>query len=436
MTPRVCLHVCFLPVAVLATVLSQSELCGQETQLERDAGPITVSDEDWPWWRGPGRNGIAHPGQSPPLEWSAAQNVLWKTPVPGRGHSSPIVVGHHVYLTTAEETSQVQSVLCFNRDTGDIVWNTKVHQGGLSKKGNKRSSQASASVACDGQRLFVNFLNQGHIVTTALNSQSGKILWQQKISTYTVHQGYASSPAVHGPHVIVTSDNKGGTGVVAALHRINGTIIWKRPRPRNPNYSSPVILKINGRDQLLMTGASLVTSFDPDNGKTLWEISGATTECVTSTVTDGTHIFTSGGYPKNHVAAVKADGSGRIVWENQTRVYVPSMVVRDGYLFAVTDAGIAYCWQSDTGREVWKHRLGGTFNASPVLVGERLFATSEAGTTFVYTAHPDGYQMVAENQLGEGVFATPTFCGSRIFMRVAGSDSPSTGEMLYCLGAR
>jgi len=435
MTPPARLLSCILPVAVSVLVLYHGELCGQQTRLERDTGPISVSDEDWPWWRGPGRNGIAHPNQSPPLEWSAAENVLWKTPVPGRGHSSPIVVGHHVYLTTAEETSQVQSVLCFHQDTGDIAWKTTVHQGGLSKKGNKRSSQASASVACDGRRLFVNFLNQGHIVTTALDL-NGKVLWRQQLSEYTVHQGYASSPAVHGPHVIVTSDNKGGTGIVAALNRSNGTIVWKRHRPKTPNYSSPVILTVAGREQLLMTGCNLVTSIDPTNGKTLWEIPGATTECVTSTVTDGTHIFTSGGYPKNHVAAVQADGSGKVVWENKTRVYVPSMVVRDGYLFAVSDAGIAFCWKSDTGREVWKHRLGGTFNASPVLVGDQLFATSEAGTTFVFSAQPDGYRPVAQNQLGQGVFATPTFCHDRIFMRVVESGSRVPGEMLYCLEAK
>ncbi|MFP6762258.1 MAG: PQQ-binding-like beta-propeller repeat protein [Planctomycetaceae bacterium] len=420
---------------LMLSALCPGELCGQETRLERDTGPVSVSDRDWPWWRGPGRDGVANPNQSPPLEWSAEQNVLWKTPVPGRGHSSPTVVGPHVYLTTADEKSQVQSVLCFSRDTGTMVWKTDVHQGGLTKKGNKRSSQASASVACDGRRLFVNFLNQGQIVTTALDLR-GNILWQQNLSRYTVHQGYASSPAIHGMQVIVTSDNKGGTGIVAALNRSNGMIVWKRHRPKAPNYSSPVILTVNGRKQLLMTGCDLVSSIDPSNGRTLWEIKAATTECVTSTVTDGTHIFTSGGYPKNHVAAVKADGSGKVVWENKTRVYVPSMVVRDGYLFAVADAGIAYCWKSDTGHEAWKKRLGGTFNASPVLVGERLFATSEAGTTFVFHAGPDSYQPIAENQLGEGVFATPTFCHDRIFMRVVESGSLPPREILYCLGTK
>lgn len=422
-------------IALAFVALTVPQLHGQETRLERDTGPIEISDADWPWWRGPYRNGIADANQSPPMEWSEEKNIRWKAPVPGRGHSSPIVVGNRVYLTTADAKADVQSVLCFDHETGKVVWKTDVHKGGISKKGNKRASQASSSVACDGRRLFVNFLNKGAIVTTALDL-NGNQLWQQQIAKYTVHQGFASSPAVHGLHVIVTADNKGGTGVVTCLNRLNGQIVWKRDRPKTPNYPSPIILKIGGRDQLLMTGCNLVSSFDPENGDTLWEIKGATTECVTSTVTDGTHIYTSGGYPKNHVAAVKVDGSGKVVWENKTRVYVPSMVVKNGYLYAVADAGIAYCWKSDTGEEMWKKRLGGTFNASPVIVGDRVFATNEEGTTFIYKATPDSYESLGENSLGEGIFATPTYCHDHIFMRAVNRNGEGRQEVLYCIGKK
>ena len=118
----------------------------------------------------------------------------------------------------------------------------------------------------------------------------------------------------------------------------------RRPTIRPRSFSTSA-----GQTQLLMTGCELVAGFDPLSGETLWEIEGATTECVTSTVSDGQLIYTSGGYPKNHVAAVKADGSGDVVWENGSRVYVPSMLVRDGYLYAVLDAGVAVCWKADTG---------------------------------------------------------------------------------------
>jgi outer membrane protein assembly factor BamB len=151
-------------------------------------------------------------------------------------------------------------------------------------------------------------------------------------------------------------------------------------------------------------------------------------------VTDGKHVFTSGGYPRNHVSAVKADGSG-VAWENKTRVYVPSMLVRDGHLFAVMDEGVAVCWKSDTGAEVWKGRLAGTFSASPVLVGEHILAINETGRSYVFKATPKGFELVAESRLGDEVFATPAVCGGRVFMRVAVKDK-GRQEKLYCIGGK
>ena len=157
---------------------------------------------------------------------------------------------------------------------------------------------------------------------------------------------------------------------------------------------------------------------------------------MTSTVTDGTHIYTTGGYPKNHLAAIKADGSGKVAWENGSRVYVPSMLVRDGYLFATLDAGVAMCWKSDTGEEKWKSRIAGTFSSSPVMVGEHILATNEAGKTYVFKANPAAFELVGENQLGTEVFATPTICGSRIYHRVASQTDGQRQEWLYCLGKK
>jgi hypothetical protein len=177
-----------------------------------------------------------------------------------------------------------------------------------------------------------------------------------------------------------------------------------------------------------------VSSFEPETGEPLWEVAGATTECVTSTVTDGKLILTSGGYPKNHISAVRADGSGEIVWENSVRMYVPSLLVREGYIYGVTDAGVALCWKSENGEQMWAQRLGGTFTASPVMVGDLVFATSEAGKTHVLKVNPKACQVVAESQLGDEVYATPTICGGRIYMRAASIKDGRRQETLYCLG--
>jgi outer membrane protein assembly factor BamB len=212
--------------------------------------------------------------------------------------------------------------------------------------------------------------------------------------------------------------------------------VWQTPRPEKANYASASVLRAAGRDQLVVHGCDLVSSFDPLSGKKLWEIEGATTECVATLVTDGERIFVSGGWPRKHVEAVLADGSGKTVWENNVQVYVPSMIVKDGCLYAVQDSGVATCWECETGKELWKERLGGTFTASLVLVGDNLYATNESGQTFVFKANRAKFELVAENRLGDEVFATPAICGGRIFMRVVEVTGERRQEMLYCLGSK
>ena len=403
--------------------------------VRADEPRIQVGPADWPWWRGPNRNGVADPKQKLPLKWSETENLLWKVPVPGKGHGSPIVVGDQVFLATADHKAETQSVLCYDRKIGKKLWQTEVHQGGFAKGGNDKSTLASSTAACDGERVFINFLHKGAIYTTAL-SREGKQLWQTKITDYVLHQGFASSPAVYKSLVLVSADNK-GTGVIAGLERATGKIVWQESRPKLPNYASPIILKVAGRDQMILTGCNLVTSFDPLTGKKYWETKGSTEECVTSTVTDGQLIITSGGYPVKHVAALRADGSAKTVWENGTMIYVPSMLQHRGYLYAVQDDGYAMCWKFDTGKEAWKkERLGNVkFSASPVLVGEQIFAFNEKGVAFIFKANPEAFELVTtKNQLGDEVMATPAICGNRIYIRAALYREGQRQEMLYCVG--
>ena len=388
--------------------------------------------DDWPWWRGPNRNGVADPDQNPPLNFGPEQNVKWAVDLPGRSHGSATVVGDRVFIATAEEDKQIQSLICFDRASGKQHWKTEIHHGGFTQKSNKKASWASGTPACDGERVFINFVNEDAVTTTALDLD-GKQVWQTKITGYVIHQGYGSSPAIWEHLVIVSADNKSG-GAVCGLDRKTGDIVWKVERAQMPNYPSPIILEAAGKPQLFLTGTEKVSSFDPLTGKTNWEIEGATTECVTSTVTDGDRIFTSGGYPKNHVAAIEADGSGKVAWEIKDRVYVPSMLVKDGRLFATMDSGVAICWDSATGKELWKARLGGNFSSSPTLVGENIYAANEEGTLYVFKASPDSLEVLAENKLGDEIFATPVICGGEIFLRVADYDGEKRSEKLFCFG--
>lgn len=394
------------------------------------------SAADWPHWRGPDGNGIVAGNPLPPIEWEVTSNhnIAWKAAVPGRGHSSPIVCKDRVVVTTAEEDRELQSVLCFDRATGDLLWRTDVHRGGLDKKGNKKTSQASSTAAFDGERFIVNFLNRGAVYTTALD-WDGKQLWQTKVSDFATHQGFGSSPAIDGTLAFITTDSRGG-GLVAGLDRSTGKIVWQVERPQKANYASAVTLVAAGRKQLLVQGCDLISSFEPTTGQKLWEIEGATTECVTTMVTDGKHVFASGGYPRKHVQAVLADGSGKTVWESDIQVYVPSMIVHGGHLYAVQDSGVATCWKCDTGEEVWKKRLGGTFSASLVMAGENIYCINESGETFIFKAQPSGFEQVAANKIGEEVFATPAIAGTDILIRVAEFPGDQRQEMLYCIRAK
>lgn len=390
----------------------------------------TKAGNDWPAWRGPRADGKV-PEEKPPLQWDAANGVAWKALVPGRGHSSPTVVGSRIFLATADEANGTQSVLAFARETGKPLWAKQLFTDGLDAKTHKRNTQASSTIACDGEKVFALFLNAGVIHLVALNLE-GAELWRKELGKFKSHWGYSASPILYGPSVLVAADHADG-GFVTAVARDSGEILWTQARPKSPNYPPPIVARVAGRDQVLIAGCKQLSSYDPANGRPLWTADATTEECVGSVVVEGDLAFASGGYPKSETVGVRADGSGAVVWRNNTKVYVPSMLAHEGQLYAINDSGMAFCWEAATGQEKWKERLGGVFNASPVLAGGHLFAAREDGTTFVIKADPARLQVVAQNKLGSEVFATPAFAGNRIYLRVAELTDGKRQEFLYCI---
>ena len=405
-----------------------ASLCSLVIAFELNAAAAL---QDWPGWRGPTRDGHAAPGQAVPVKWSETEKVVWQSAIRGRGHSSPTVAGNRVYLTTADVEKEEQLVICFDRASGKQVWETVVHRGKLVNKGHRNASAASATPTWDGERLYVNFLNDDAVHTTALDA-AGKIVWQRRVAAFNIHQGFGSSPVVHESVVLVTADHRGG-GTFAGLDRASGKVVWSHERPKIPNYSSPSVVQAGGRTQMVVAGCNLISSYDPATGKKLWEVEGSTEETVVTAVTDGNRVFASGGYPKNHVVAVEADGSGKIAWQNGARLYVPSMLVREGHVYAILDAGQAVCWRSDTGEELWREKVDKDFYSSPVMVGSRIYATSLRGMTSVFEASPKEFKMIAQNQLGDEAFASPAIAGNRVYLRSAKKGAPRQ-EYLWCIG--
>ena len=367
-----------------------------------------------------------------PITWDETQNVAWKTRVPGRGHSSPTVVGSQVVLATADEQNQVQSVVCFDRQNGQLRWKTDLHRGGFPSRAqmHPKSSHASCTLAADGQRLYVAFLNGAKIVATALDL-NGDLVWQRTLGPFAPKFGYATSPVLYKSFVIFACDHQDG-GYLAAVHRQTGAIAWREPRPAVATYSSAIVADVAGRDQLLISGGRRLASHDPETGEMIWSCSGGSEATCGTVVWQADRVYASGGYPENETLCVGAAGSPKVLWRNQQKCYAQSMLAHAGQLYAVTDGGVAYCWNNQTGEVLWRGRLGGQCSASPVLAGGNLYVCSERGTTYVFKAQSDAYHLLSRNQLGDEAFATPAICGGQIFLRVA-SLQPARQEFLYCV---
>ena len=394
---------------------------------------------DWPWWRGPARSNHAAAGSDPVVTFSQTENVVWKVPVSGRGHASPTIVGNRIFLATADADAEIQSVLAFDRSTGEPLWSSSVNEGNFPEKIHRKNTHASSTVACDGERVVAVFNNRDALHVVALSVTDGELLWEKRLGPYAPKRyefGFAASPLVYGNTVIVLGDTEFG-GFLTALDRRTGKQVWSVERPKQMNYSSPILATVGGVAQVLISGCSRLSAYDPKTGKALWVSMGASSDVTCGTVVWGDDlVFASGGFPEKLTAAVRS-GTGEIVWQNKKKSYEQSMLVHDKHLYTVNDNGIAFCWNAKDGEERWSERLKGPVSASPVLAGGRLYAANEAGTFFVYRADPEKFELLAKNQLGDEAFATPTILGTRIYARVTHlDDEGERQEMLYCLGKK
>jgi len=389
--------------------------------------PIRPAADDWPCWRGFAGDNTAVEPQDPPLHWSSTENVLWKADVPGRGHGSPILWGDRIFLATADDRAQVQSLLCYDRRTGKLLWQTEIHHGGFMHS-HPKGSHASSTAACDGSHVFITFMVQEGIWLTALDLD-GKIAWQKKVLPFKSYHGYGPSPLLYKSLVIVPGDNN-EHNYLAAVRRDTGELAWRIHRTDYQSFASPIVGHVCGRDQLLVNGPLEVSSYDPDTGRRLWHCDGPSKEATATIVFGKELIYAAAGYPAKNLLCIRADGSGdvtktHVVWRmTGNATDIPSPLLQEGLFYMVTDKGTAMCIEAGTGQIVWKDRLEGGFSASPVLVGRNIFVPNEAGVTYVLKAGRS-FHVLASNDLADGGFATPVICGSRIYLR--------TLHHLYCI---
>lgn len=406
-------------------------LCG--VLLVSGADPADSRAADWTQWRGPGHNNIAPAGKSVPTEWSARENVRWRTNVPGRGHSTPIVVGDLVVLTSADERNQAQAVMAFDRQTGERAWLKPVNQGGFPKI-HVKNTHASPTPAAAGELLYATFCHHGKVEAVAL-THDGKEVWKKDVGPFrpqAYEYGYAASPTVYGDTLIVTGSCD-TSAWMKALDLQTGQIRWQQDRPKVLNWASPIVTTLQGREQLVISGGHMLAGYDPDSGQQLWRADCLTMATAGTCVWSDGIVLASGGYPDSQTAAVTADGSGRVLWTNRVKCYEQSMLSHDGYVYALADTGVAYCWEAASGNEMWKKRLSGPVSASPLLVGDTIYVANEKGMMFVFRANPEKFEPVARNILGNESFASPVVVDDVMYLRVAEGRRGRRQEVLYAI---
>lgn len=414
------------------------------------SGAVTAAP-NWPQWRGPDGSGISTE-QNLPADWSPTRNIKWKTPIDGRGHSSPIVWGNYIFVTTAVEGDLVAGakavkhlsdgkeflhpdsigadhkhtfkVIAIDRNSGKILWQSVAWEGTPYDNRHRKSSYAASTPATDGKMVYAFFGTEG-LYAYDFN---GKLVWKADLGKLgTVGMGTGTSPILFDNLVIVQCDEDNGeSSFIAALDKKTGREVWRMPRKVQVSWSTPLLVHTAKRAELITSGTEFVISYDPATGKELWRHKGVESNAIPSPVANSDTVFLVAGFPAKIAMAIKLGGSGdltdvpNVPWTYaKGTAYVPSPILYGDYLYLTTDRGILTCLDAKTGEvkyEGGRIPIPATFTASPVAFEGKILLTSEDGDTFIVKAGPK-HEVLATNSIGEAVYASPAIADGSIFIR-------------------
>ena len=396
---------------------------------------VAARAEDWPQFRGP--TGQGHSTEiGLPVEWSESHNVLWKTPVVGGGWSSPIVAEGRVWLTTAIDEGSVHEAdvslraLAFDVETGAEVVNRELFSVENARLQNPKNSHASPTPVVEGDSVYVHFGADG----TAALTTAGDVLWRTRLP-YRSQHGNGGSAILYGDLLILSCDGS-DTAFVAALDKRTGRLRWKTPRrrPAAQAYSTPLVIRVAGRDQVVSVGAFRVTAYDPRSGEEHWRVGYSNGfSNVPRPVYGHGLVYIATGFQVPSLLAVRTNGEGdvtrtHIAWTMRKGApLTPSPLLVGEELYVVNDMGIASCLDAKTGETYWQQRLGGNYSASPVFADGRIYFQSEEGTTTVIAPGPT-FHKLATNELDGATLASMAVSDGSIFIR--------SRSHLYRIGAK
>ena len=378
---------------------------------------------DWPQFRGPTGQGHAS-GATVPLEWSETANVTWKSPVPGRGWSSPVVAGGRVWLTTAVTDPGAGSslrLLAYDAETGVDVLDVEVFGSGETRLLNPKNSFASPTPVLDpdGERVYVHFGAAG----TAAVGTAGEVLWRARFP-YVSQHGNGGSPILHDGRLVISVDGY-DTAYLVAVDARTGAERWRstRPDPVSQAYSTPLLVRVGDREQIVNASAFRATAHAPETGREIWRVrypNGFSN--VPRPVHGHGLVYLSTGFQSPTLLAVRADGAGdvtrsHVAWRlRRGAPLTPSPILVGDELYMVTDFGIGTCVDALTGAVRWQRRLGGNHSASPVFAGGRLYFQNEEGVTTVIAPGTE-FRVLARNRLDGATLASMAVADNALFIR-------------------
>lgn len=381
---------------------------------------------DWPEFRGPTGQGHASVSRLP-LEWDATRNVAWKQSLPGRGWSSPVLKDGRLYLTSAVEDGSSKMSLrafCLDEDTGKILWNVEVFGAGAGQapRIHSKNSHASATPLLADGRLYVHFGHQG----TACLDIEGKVLWRNASLAYPPVHGNGGSPLLTGDALIFSCDGASQPFVVA-LDKNTGKVLWRTkretPAKKKFSFSTPLLITVNGQQQIISPGSGAVCAFDPTTGREIWRARyGEGYSVIPRPVYGHGLLFVCTGFDQPAVMAIRPDGKGdvtetHVAWTlKKGAPNTPSLLLVGEELYMVSDGGIASCVDAKTGRVHWQERTGGNYSASPIHANGQIYFQNEEGTGVVLKAGKE-FQKLATNTLSERTLASYAATDGALFIR-------------------
>jgi outer membrane protein assembly factor BamB len=383
--------------------------------------------ENWPQFRGP--RGAGHADAAGlPIHWSETKNVRWKTPIHGKGWSSPVIWGDQVWLTTATPDGHEMFAVCVDRTTGKIVYDLKVFEVAMPAFCHDFNSYASPTPVIEAGRVYVHFGTYG---TACLDTATGKVLWTRRDLPCDHYRGPGSSPILYENLLIVAFDGFDQQYVVA-LDKATGKTVWKKDRDIDYGttngdlkkaFATATVVEVNGQAQVICPSAGATIAYEPRTGQEIWRVQHGGMNVAAPPQVGHGKVFLCTGDGGFRLLAVRPDGHGNVTnthidWKF-TRTTVPSrcspLLIGD-LLYLVNEKGFASCLEAKTGQQVWQHRLDGQFSAAPLFAGGHIYCCSQEGATYVMAPGRTA-KVVAVNKLDDGFMASPAVADGALFLR-------------------